>query len=388
MAPAVRRAASDNVPVATKIPASKPQDNATDDNYVMINGRKYSKATPLPREETTNYDIINGDHGLDPAADLQDSLWTLTPEPHGLRRQEMIKELGKEVHKLQGYEPLTKYIVVVLMAMQCGMGYYLREEALYGGTLKFWLISYFFGAIMAQALFLAAHEISHNLAFKTLNANRWFGMFTNLPLVLPFFIAFKEYHNLHHKYQGSELDEDLPSDFEIWLCSTTPGKWFWQFNQVWAYALRPVVMHPLPLNRWLVANAVIQIIFTSAVVYFIGWGPVFYFLLSDHFAGSIHPIAAHHIAEHYVFAGEHETGSYYGPLNWLTWNVGMHDPHHDFPNVPWSNLPALRRLGDKWYSKIPYHKSWVGVLYTFLMDPTVTLNNRVRRHEANKPKVE
>jgi len=376
------------VPVATKIPASKPQDNATNDNYVMINGRKYSKATPLPREETTNYDIINGDHGLDPAADLQDSLWTLTPEPHGLRRQEMIKELGKEVHKLQGYEPLTKYIVVVLMAMQCGMGYYLREEALYGGTLKFWLISYFFGAIMAQALFLAAHEISHNLAFKTLNANRWFGMFTNLPLVLPFFIAFKEYHNLHHKYQGSELDEDLPSDFEIWLCSTTPGKWFWQFNQVWAYALRPVVMHPLPLNRWLVANAVIQIIFTSAVVYFIGWGPVFYFLLSDHFAGSIHPIAAHHIAEHYVFAGEHETGSYYGPLNWLTWNVGMHDPHHDFPNVPWSNLPALRRLGDKWYSKIPYHKSWVGVLYTFLMDPTVTLNNRVRRHEADKPKVE
>lgn len=200
MAPAVRRAASDNVPVATKIPASKPQDNATDDNYVMINGRKYSKATPLPREETTNYDIINGDHGLDPAADLQDSLWTLTPEPHGLRRQEMIKELGKEVHKLQGYEPLTKYIVVVLMAMQCGMGYYLREEALYGGTLKFWLISYFFGAIMAQALFLAAHEISHNLAFKTLNANRWFGMFTNLPLVLPFFIAFKEYHNLHRKF--------------------------------------------------------------------------------------------------------------------------------------------------------------------------------------------
>ena len=61
---------------------------------------------------------------------------------------------------------------------------------------------------------------------------------------------------------------------------------------------------------------------------------MFYLLISSFFAGSLHPCAAHFIAEHYLMSGPagiegeddlvslgQETTSYYGWLNWLCYNV-------------------------------------------------------------------
>ena len=73
-------------------------------------------------------------------------------------------------------------------------------------------------------------------------------------------------------------------------------------------------------------------------------GYIWYFIVSLMMSISLHPLAGHHIAEHVVFVGEAETYSYYGILNKLTWNVGYHNEHHDFPNIPWSRLEALRRM--------------------------------------------
>lgn len=58
-------------------------------------------------------------------------------------------------------------------------------------SIKFLLVSYIVGATANQNLFLAIHEISHNLAFKSATANRLFAVFANLPIGLPYSAAFR-----------------------------------------------------------------------------------------------------------------------------------------------------------------------------------------------------
>jgi sphingolipid 4-desaturase/C4-monooxygenase len=47
------------------------------------------------------------------------------------------------------------------------------------------------GATANQNLFLAIHEISHNLAFRSPLANRILAIFANLPIGLPYSAAFR-----------------------------------------------------------------------------------------------------------------------------------------------------------------------------------------------------
>lgn len=311
--------------------------------------------------------------------ELVDFLWTMTDEPHASRRKKLMQEHGDEIRACMGYEWRTKYIVVVLVAAQLYLAYLFREDALWGGTLPFYLTAYCIGAPIVQALFLAVHEISHNLAFKSFTHNKMFGVFTNIPLVLPFFVAFKYYHQEHHKYQGIEgVDTDLPTAFEARLLSNLPGKLFFMFNQTWFYAFRPLFVRPQPFTMWHGINAFVQVCFVAVTVQHFGWGPVLYLLLCAHFSGGLHPLASHFIAEHYVFSQGVETASYYGWMNRMTWNVGYHNEHHDFPTVPWSHLPKLSQVG-KYQETIPYHESWVKVLWTFVTDPSISFYNRVKR---------
>jgi len=117
-----------------------------------------------------------------------DFFWTYSEEPHRSRRQAIIKA-HPEVLKLCGPEPLTIPIVLGVVALQFLCAYLLRNSPFL--SWRFFLTAYIIGATANQNLFLAIHEISHNLAFKSPLANRLFAIIANLPIGIPYSASFR-----------------------------------------------------------------------------------------------------------------------------------------------------------------------------------------------------
>lgn len=185
-----------------------------------------------------------------------------------------------------------------------------------------------------------------------------------------------------HSYQGNDgIDTDIPTLLEARLFDTTFGKFLWVCLQPFFYIFRPLVVNPKPPTRLELINTIIQLTFNAIVIYYFGWKAMAYLLIGSILAMGLHPVAGHFISEHYMFAKGFETYSYYGPLNWITFNVGYHNEHHDFPAVPGSRLPEVKRIAAEFYETMPQHTSWTRVLYDFVMDPTVGPYARVKRRQ-------
>ncbi|KAL0177106.1 hypothetical protein M9458_026000, partial [Cirrhinus mrigala] len=194
-----------------------------------------------------------------------------------------------------------------------------------------------------HSMTLAIHEISHNTAFGNNRArwNRWFAIFANLPIGLPYSASFKRYHLDHHRYLGGDgVDVDIPTDFEGWFFCTRLRKLFWIMFQPLFYAIRPLCINPKPISQLELINVAIQLTFNALLYWTWGAKPLVYMMMGSMLGMGLHPISGHFIAEHYMFLKGHETYSYYGSLNLLTFNVGYHNEHHDFPSIPGRRLPV------------------------------------------------
>lgn len=93
-----------------------------------------------------------------------------------------------------GYEPLTKWVVLGVVSLQVTVAYYLRNTSMTSPV--FLILAYVIGATANQNLFLAIHEITHNLAFKGIKPNKALAMFANFPIGIPYCSAFKVSRNL------------------------------------------------------------------------------------------------------------------------------------------------------------------------------------------------
>ncbi len=92
--------------------------------------------------------------------------------------------------------------------------------------------------------------------------------------------------------------------------------------QILFYALRPGFVRSQQLTIWHFINITVQLVFDYFLVKTFGIRPLIYLIMSSFFAGSLHPLSGHFIAEHYLWDGlDQETYSYYGPLNLLAYNV-------------------------------------------------------------------
>lgn len=88
-----------------------------------------------------------------------------------------------------GYTPVTKYIVLLVVITQFALAYRLRDT--HPLSPSFLLIAYVVGGTLNHNLFLAIHEITHNLAFPGLKLNKLLAIFANLPIGVPYAATFK-----------------------------------------------------------------------------------------------------------------------------------------------------------------------------------------------------
>merc|ERR1712178_447930 len=314
------------------------------------------------------------------------------PEPHAERKKKILKAHPEIKTLMNTYEWRTKYMVLGTIALQCFMAWLTLEWS----WAPYLLAVYVVGATANHSIFLAIHEISHGLGAKSINANKVLAMFANFPIGIAYSVTFKPYHMEHHRYQGEHgVDSDIPLWVEgYFITSTATGYWdhtarkaLFMFCQILAYAFRPMLVKPhlVPKDKWIVLNWTIQLSFDAAIVMWLGPNGLLYFLLSTFLAGSIHPTAGHFISEHYVMDGKAETYSYYGPLNRLTYNVGYHNEHHDFPSIPWSGLPKVREIAPEFYNDLPQCDSWPGTILRYIFDDSISPFSRVKTaHDGKK----
>ena len=243
--------------------------------------------------------------------------------------------------KLMGHDPMLKYAVTGAVLFQLFMAYMVQDAS----WVTIVVLAYCIGGTINHSMSLAIHEIAHNSAFghtKPL-ANRLLGFFANIPIGVPVSISFRKYHLEHHRYQGDdEKDVDIPTKFEAKLFTNTFTKLIWVLLQPFFYSIRPFFVRPKAVQPMEVVNIILQIAVDVAIVYFTSYKSLVYLISGTFLATGLHPMAGHFISEHYMFEKGYETYSYYGPLNYLTFNVGYHNEHHDFPSIPGSRLPLVR----------------------------------------------
>ncbi|MCX6290632.1 MAG: fatty acid desaturase [Bacteroidetes bacterium] len=304
-------------------------------------------------------------------------------EPHRIRTKKILAD-HPEVRDLIVKNPSTFIAIVGMVSSMMLLSYLLKDS-------PWWLVvavAYLVGAFINHSLFVMIHECSHNLLFKKKSANLVTAIFANLPHILPSAVSFTRYHIKHHSFQGiHELDADLPDRWEANLIGHSFfGKALWLllfplFQMRRIFRLKEIK----PLDGWIVFNLVVQAAFDVALWYFLGPKAFCFMLFSFFFAVGLHPLGARWIQEHYLTLDDkQETYSYYGGLNAISFNVGYHNEHHDFPSVPWNKLPELKRRASSYYDSLYSHTSWTKLFFRFLFDKNISLYSRVVRNDRGK----
>ncbi|XP_015274460.1 PREDICTED: sphingolipid delta(4)-desaturase/C4-monooxygenase DES2-like [Gekko japonicus] len=275
-------------------------------------------------------------------------------------------------------DPHLKWVVTLMVLVQMVACYLVKD--LPWKWVFFW--TYTVGGYVSHSLTLAIHEISHNVAFgnKRPTWNSYFNMFANLPIGIPIAATFKKYHIDHHRYlAGDRLDVDLPTYLECRLFNTSLGKLIWVFLQPLCYALRPLFVRPKPVSQIELINISVQLGYDLLIFYSMGTKSLIYMLASVLFTSGFNLITGHFIAEHYEYGKGCDTVSYYGPLNRIALNAGHHVEHHDFPSIPGSKLPLVKKIAPEYYDSLPYHYSWGVVIWNFIFKADQGPSARVKR---------
>ncbi|GAC1622166.1 MAG: hypothetical protein NVS9B10_05800 [Nevskia sp.] len=308
----------------------------------------------------------------------QDFSYSEGPVFHLLRRREIVAK-HPEVRALMGRNRGSALWIVGLVLLQWAASSFAADAPWWAIVLA----AFAFGAFVNHGLYVLMHECTHGLVFAASGLNRLFGLVCDFALVLPSAMGFQRYHLYHHRYLGQyEMDPDIVSHDEARLIGNRSWrKALWVFLLAVSQALRPMKLKALrgvPVwDRWIALNFATQIAVSTLLVALFGPKALAYLALSTLFALGLHPLGGRWIQEHHVTKEGQDTYSYYGPLNRLCFNMGYHNEHHDFPNVPWNNLPKVKAAAPEFYTGLKSYDSWIGVLRMFIFDPALSGYSRI-----------
>jgi len=307
--------------------------------------------------------------------------WSKEEEPHRQRRKNILTAYP-EIKSLFGPDIRLLPCILLLTLVQFRL-----SMMSYTNPFIFILSSWLLGGTISHILSLAVHELSHGLCFEDEFSNEVLGMVANCAQGIPSMMTFKKYHLEHHLKQGHDgFDVDIPTECETGLFSTMVGKLLFIILQPFFYAIRPLLLNPKPITKKEILNIVLVLI-SNTILYSYSPYALVYILLSDLLGLGLHPLSGHFIAEHYEFVSGQETYSYYGAANSITFNVGYHNEHHDFPRISGFRLPILTEMVP-YYKMLPNHSSWTMVLWEFITNPTMGPFSRVKRNKRDKKKIE
>lgn len=315
-------------------------------------------------------------------------------EPHATRRKIILKKYP-EIKQLMVIDPTIKWKALLLVISQFYV-YYLISDVTNWYYLT--LIAYVYIGTSTHSLVLAGHEIIHGQAFghNSPKLSYLWLIIVNLPTGVPHSFTLKRHHARHHRYLGDRvIDYDAPTEFEARHINTKIRKLFFVIFASAFYTFRTIVLCP-SLDRDETIGWIIQLT-TNVLIYKVfGFNVFMTMILSLFLGGSLHPCSGHFLTEHFVwdnmavkpdlldsscansFDMIPDTRSYYGPMNYVLWNIGYHIEHHDFPSIPGSKLPMVRKIAPEFYD-YPHHTSMIRVLYYFIMNDNATLFQHVKR---------
>lgn len=319
-----------------------------------------------------------------PDSKLTDFIRINSPHPHCFRRRAILKKYP-EIEKLYGTDPIQSIFMFSTVFLQFFISYYVSYH-----TFSYWnffLLIYFISGTLNHSLFAAIHETSHGTVVPEGLSSCLLSIAISLPMAVPVAIPFTRYHQDHHVYLGVEgLDPDLPTHFEARLFQSLLGKFIWIGLLPFTYSLRPFIVNPKKMSGLDFLNIISVVIVDSLIAYHWGISSLLYLVLGTFFAMNYHPFAGHFISEHYVFPkGDsfQETNSYYGFMNYFTYNLGYHVEHHDFPRIPGRFLPKVSSIAKEFYS-MPQHPNWSITMWKFITTSAMTPFNRIFRPNTLK----
>jgi len=314
-----------------------------------------------------------------------------------LERKRAILKDHPEVKELFGNNPYTSLLLLIVLPIHFYFSIYFSE---------FWwpiylLAAYTLGSWLAFVLQVIGHEGTHRLVFKNGSLNRLVAIFSFLPLFWgPFGTLWMYEHMWHHnvvvdksfrygKQSNGPIKKALFTCLFIVLVNiffaisatrlgikillNLPNKFSGKTDS-WVpndFKVPPYGRFPQAVNGWTAFNILCCFIYNTILLTCFGWYPFLYQFIASMSMNGLHPLGMRQVQEHYFLVKGQPTNSVYTSWHTIFLNIGHHNEHHDFANIPWNRLPKLTAIAPEYYMNLKYYTSYIQVLVEFFTNPGI-----------------